>query len=415
MERTRLRVYEVIYKLWFYPTGSLFRIFRMLTRIWHGRLGGLRLIMILAIALLLFIGLGAIHATHPPHGEDRKQLIWIALGLLAFTIANLFHYRRLGRLSYPLFILSLSLLVLVLVGKYLQLNSIVPYVRGASRWINIIPGSSLVRLQPSELAKLTYILALAWYLRHRKNYRTLTGLVAPFTLTLVPMVFILLQPDLGTVLLFLPILFAVLFVAGARIKHLLAVVALGILFMPIFYYGLMENYQKERIEGLFRQNTDDPEWFRGHGYQLYQSKICIGSGRLTGHGFQLSPYVLYKPTPDQHNDFIFAIIAHQWGFRGALLVLALYCLIILCGVEIAHSQTDPFGRLLAVGITALFAAQMFINVGMTMGLTPVTGMTLPFISYGGSSLLTNFLALGLLINVARHRPYQIAPKSFEFD
>ncbi|MBN1845645.1 MAG: rod shape-determining protein RodA [Sedimentisphaerales bacterium] len=401
----------------------------MIQRIWQGRLGGLRLVLILAVAALVGLGLLTIHTSGSGRGQVgsslfvRKQIVWIALGILVFMAVNCVPYRLLGRYSYPLFGLSLILLVVVLAGKYLQLIGLVPSIRGATRWIRLIPiesDSSLVnaaRIQPSELAKLTYILALAWYLRHRENYRSLTGLLGPFALTFLPMVLILLEPDLGTVLLFLPILFAVLFSAGARVRHLLTIILAALAICPIFYLlpGFMKGYQRERIEVLWKQNTDDPYWLNGPGYQLHQSKICIGSGGVTGQGWQLSRFVQYRHPPDQHNDFIFAMIAHQWGFLGALLVLGCYFLVLLGAMEIASSQPDPFGRLIAVGIAALLAAQMFINIGMTMGLMPVTGMNLPFVSYGGSSLLVNFFALGLLINVGRHRAYRITKKAFEFD
>jgi len=377
-------------------------------------LGGLRLIMILAVITLVLIGLVSIYATNPAGQFARKQLIWITLGIAAFIAVNLIHYQRLGQISYFLFVLTLLLLVVVLLGKHLHITSIVPSIRGASRWINIIPGRSLLRLQPSEIAKLTYIIALAWYLRHRRNYRDLAGLIGPFALTILPMFLILLEPDLGTILLFLPILFTVLFVAGARVKHLLMIILAGLLVSPGFYF-VMQDYQRERISVLLKQSSDDPYWLRGPGYQLHKSKICIATGQITGSGWEMSPYARYKPVPDQHNDFIFAMIAHQWGFLGSTFILLLYALVILAGIEIAAEQTDPFGRLLAVGICALLTAQMFINIGMTMGLMPVTGMTLPFVSYGGSSLLCNFLALGLLFNVARHRPYQVTRKPFEFD
>ena len=382
----------------------------MLARIWQGRLGGLRLIMILAVVTLVMIGLGCIHA----QGKTffYKQLIWIALSIAGFIAINMVHYRWLGQISHILFIITLLLLVVVLVGKYMGLVSLVPTIGGSSRWLNVIP---YVRIQPSELTKLTYILALAWYLRHRKNYRFFSGLIGPFALTVLPMVLILLEPDLGTVLLFLPVLFCVLFTAGARIKHLLAVIGIGILLSPLFYF-IMEDYQRDRVRILLKQDSQDAFMLRGPGYQLHQSKICIGSGRFSGHGWGKGIYIIHeKFLPARHNDFIFALIAHQWGFLGSVAVLALYGLIILGGIEIAGQQREPFGRLLAVGITTLLAFQMLINMGMTMGLTPVTGLTLPFISYGGSSLLSSFLALGLLVNVARRRPHQIARKSFEFD
>ncbi|KPK73156.1 MAG: hypothetical protein AMJ79_15310 [Phycisphaerae bacterium SM23_30] len=380
--------------------------------------------MILAVTALVLIGLMSIYATdmtsNPPQHFARKQLNWVALGLAAFFIANLIPYRDLGRYSYGLFGFSLILLILVLLGKFLQLQIFVPEINGAYRWIKLIPlrsNSAIVnaaRIQPSEVAKIAYILALAWYLRHRKNYRTFKGLIGPFLLTLLPMVLILLEPDLGTILLFLPVLFTVLFVAGARAKHLLTIIILTLMFSPVFYF-LMEPYQRQRVQILIRQNSQDPFWRRGPGYQLHRSKICIGTGQVSGYGWDFSPYVRENPPPHKHNDFIFAVIAHQWGFVGGAGLLALFSLLIISGIEIAAQQVEPFGRLLAVGISALLAAQILINIGMTMGLMPITGLTLPFVSYGGSSLLCNFFALGLLINVARHRPMQLARKSFEFD
>ncbi|MBN1764878.1 MAG: rod shape-determining protein RodA [Sedimentisphaerales bacterium] len=392
----------------------------LLKRIWQGHLLGLRLSMILAVIALLAIGLASIYATGRM-GDFRKQLMWIGLGALLFVFLNLFSYRVLGQASDFLFVFTLMLLAFLLVGKYLGWRRVVPVIGGASRWIKLLPLDSsnflvrAARIQPSEIAKLTYILALAWYLRNRKNYRTLSGLIGPFLLTLLPMMLIILEPDLGTTMLFLPVLFIVLFVAGARVKHLLIIIALGLICSPVFYFA-MEDYQKDRIRSLVKQNTDDPYWLRGTGYQLHQSKICIGSGGLTGHGWRRGIYVDYdKFLPERHNDFIFALIAHQWGLLGCLGVLGLYTLVILGGIEIASQHNDPFGRLLAVGISAQIAVQMLINIGMTIGLMPVTGLTLPFISYGGSSLLTSFMALGILCNVARHRRHQIARGAFEFD
>ena len=400
----------------------------MLKEIWQGRLGGLRLVMLLAVLLLVLIGLVTIYATSTDLSGRKttmfaqKQFVWLGLGFLAMAVVNLIPYRTLGRYSNHLFALSLALLFLVLIGKYLQLPRLVPSIRGATRWIQLIPVDSdsfivkAARIQPSEIAKITYVLALAWYLRHRENYRTLKGLIGPFALTLFPMVLILLEPDLGTVLLFLPILFIVLYAAGARMKHLLTFMFLGLILCPVFYYtpGLMKPYQRDRIKVLWNQNTNDPYWLDDSGYQLHRSKVCIGSGQLTGRGWKLYSIARYEYPPDQHNDFIFAMIAHQWGFLGSMVVLLLYSLVILGAIEIAASQSEPYGRLLAVGIATLLAAQMFINIGMTMGLMPITGMNLPFVSYGGSSLLANFLALGLLINVARHRHLLLTRKPFEF-
>jgi len=287
---------------------------------------------------------------------------------------------------------------------------LVPERNFAYRWIKVGP----LHIQPSELAKLMYILALGWYLRNRKTYRRWRGLVGPFVLTGLPMGLILLEPDLGTTLLFPPVLLAMLYAAGAKVKHLLAIIVVGITLAPLMYFKL-EPYQQNRIKVLFKQGSNDPFWMHGHGYQLQRSKICIGSGQLTGHGWGKGIFINYDKLPERHNDFIFALIAHQWGFVGGLAVLGLYLLIILGGIEIASQQTDPFGRLLAFGITIQLLMQMWINIAMTTGLMPTTGLTLPFISCGGSSLLSNFLALGLLVNVARQRPpSRIARGSFEF-
>ncbi len=393
----------------------------MLTNIWQGRLVFLRLIILLAVVVLCLAGLACIKATSGPSGQFIfKQLMWISLGVVCFIAVNLVHYRWLGQISYFLFAISLLLLAMVLAGKYLHLGFLVPSIRGSARWLKLLPLNShnalvqAARLQPSEIAKLAYILALAWYLRHRKNYRTLRGLIGPFALTMLPMMLIILEPDLGTTLLFPPILFAMLFVAGARVRHLLIIILLGLLAAPLFYFT-MKPYQKERIEVLLRQNSKNPYWYRGPGYQLRQSKICIGSGGISGQGWGKGIFIQYRFLPDRHNDFIFALIAHQWGLVGSLILLGLYAVVVIGSVSIASYHCDPFARLVAIGTAALLAAQMFINIGMTMGLMPVTGMTLPFVSYGGSSLVCNFLALGLLFNIARHRPHNLVRDDFEFD
>ena len=232
------------------------------------------------------------------------------------------------------------------------------------------------------------------------------------------MTLILYEPDLGTTLLFLPVLFILLFMAGAKIRHLSLIVFLGLVMAFPFYHLIMPTYQKERIQMLLKQNDANVEWLRDEGYHLERSKTYIATGGLLGQAWKPPDYLQTMVTlPHGHNDFIFSLISHQWGMLGGLLLMVLYILLLLGGVEIAANQPDPYGRLVAVGITALFATQMFVNIGMTMGLLPITGMTLPFVSYGGSSLLSSFMALGLLTNVARHRPYKtLSPNQpFEFN
>jgi len=315
-----------------------------------------------------------------------------------------------------------------LVDKFVDLP-FVPVKHGVRRWIQIGP---LPQFQPSELCKIAYVLALAWYLRYYSNYRKFTGLIGPFILTLLPMALIVFEPDLGTVVLMMPILFAMLFVAGARSRHLLIIILLAIFASPLLWH-FMEPYQRSRISSVLLQsnwirqktlkypmlcrilagNRNNIEtWEKNDGYQLTHSKFAIASGGAGGTGFRKGPYVKYSFLPDRHNDFIFALIGHQWGFRGCAAVLLLYVIIVACGLEIAVANTEPFARLLAVGLVAMFAVEVIVNVSMAIGLMPITGLTLPFVSYGGSSLLVSFLGIGLLNNIGRYRPFTIAAKSF---
>ena len=373
--------------------------------------------VLLAAALLLTaFGLLSIYAGEA--GPDSrptntiKQLALLAVSLGGFLVVQLVGYRRIGYWAYPLFGLILVLLILLVLARKFPMAPFIEPRRNAYRWIVLGP----VSLQVSEYAKIIYILALAAYLRYRTNYRTLRGLLGPFALTLVPVALILKEPDLGTSILLLPTLFVMLFVAGAKIKHLLLILALGAVSVPLFYYSpLMNNYQRTRIQSLFRQEDTDKRWRLNAGYQLNQSKIALGSGQFAGRGFRGSAFFRYNLLPEEHNDFIFAVIGNQWGFIGCMAILFCYLVIIAAGLTIASMTVDPFGRLLAVGVCALILAQAVINVGMTLGLMPITGMSLPFVSMGGSGLIASYLGIGLLADVARRRPVSIAPKPFEFE
>jgi rod shape determining protein RodA len=287
---------------------------------------------------------------------------------------------------------------------------LIPVRRDVRRWIDLGPHS----VQPSEFMKVALILALAWYLRYRKSYRAWLGLIPPFLLTLAPMVLILMQPDLGTLLMLLPVLFMMLFVAGARLRHLATIVLLGCATLPAFYFFGMKPYQRERVQVVFKQNTADETWQMGPGYQLRQGLTALGTGGLTGEGYGEGAFVRYDLLPEEQNDFIFAVIGNQWGLVGCVIVILAYVVIIICGLEVALVTNDPFGRLLAVGVVVMIVVQALLNICMNLGLAPITGMTLPFVSAGGSSLWANFLALGLLVNVAQRRPMLIAHPPFEY-
>jgi len=369
-------------------------------------------------------------------GYAFRQLAYAAVGMVAFAVATLIPYHRVGRFAYPFFAVTLMLLVGVL---------FLPEIRQSHRWIDL----KLVRIQPSEIAKLSFIVLLAWYLRSGDHYRRLGGLIVPFVLTFIPMALILKEPDLGTAILFLPTLYFMLFMAGAKLRHLLGIVAVGtaLVFVPVprridsnmtppevrdrralSYWtyrtsegaeysvsaaplALMKRHQLRRIDGWLRQH--DQTVARDQGFQLRWSKIILGSGKLTGSGDWRDADVYVSVLPEEHTDFIFSIVGGQWGFVGCLAVLGLYGAIFLFGAEIATVTYDPFGRLLAVGVLGLLFSQVLINVGMSMGVMPITGMTLPLVSYGGSSLVINCAALGLLVNVGQRRPILLGRRPFE--
>ena len=395
-------------------------------------------VILVAIAVLVMIGVACIYVTdtHYIAGHDGphnavKQVVRVAVSVLVAMVVLRIGYRRIAEHAYAIFIAALILLIPLLLAKVFKtgFGGLADPRNGAYRWIHL-PGFPL---QPSELMKVAYVIALAWYLRYRKNYRRFSGLMVPFVLSSVPFALILLEPDLGTCLLLLPVLLTMLYMAGARVRHLLIIVLIGVAAAPLAW-GQIRGYQRLRVTAVLLQSDsirravidrEAPydrlatkrqaiEWTAGSGYQLVHSKNAIGSGGLVGYGWGDGVYVESGLLPDRHNDFVFALIAHQWGLLGCLLVLACYAVIVLCGVVIASSTDEPFARLLAVGVLALLVSQVLINIGMAVGLMPITGMTLPFVSYGGSSLLTNFIAIALLVSVSQERPFLLAVRPFEY-
>jgi rod shape-determining protein RodA len=389
------------------------------------------------IALSVF-GILAISASEKAdpdmQGFTQRQVIFALAGLTVFVVITAVPYRVFGRAAYPLFVLTLAMLVLVLK---------LPAQRESHRWIDL----KVFLVQPSEIAKIAFVVMLAWYLRKGDRYRKLGGLAVPFILTVVPMALVLVEPDLGTAMLFLPTLFIMLFLAGAKLRHLFGVIGVAgvLVFLPVphrlpatmrpaeafdreslAYWGSrksaylvsalplagMKHHQISRIVGWLRQDSE--EIARGSGYQLRQSKMVLGAGCLTGQPTASRLQEYFRMLPEDHTDFIFSVIGGRWGLLGCLAILFFYGVIFLFGVEIATTTNDPFGRLLAVGVLAILFSQIAINVSMTMGLMPITGITLPLVSYGGSSLITNFIALALLINVGVRRPILLNRRPFEF-
>jgi cell division protein FtsW (lipid II flippase) len=473
--------------------------------------------------------------------QAAKQLVFLGAALAVFAVALAPSYVRLAKYSYTLYAVSLSALAVLAVFRAggWEIEGFIYRINYAYSWISL-PGVPL-KIQPSEIMKIAFLASLAYYLRFRKNYRTLGGLLVPFALALVPTALVLYQPDLGTAMLFLPVLFLMLFAAGARAKHLLTVIAMGLAMVPVFY-SMMHGYQRMRIDSwllhgcaekvYFAVNrpageedasaaardapgrdreiagtqegdvardgarpagpvpvnplaeatktrletmTDDEKaalvrevtgmwrfrlwrladaisWGEGkaefaeakgrlfrvleeegpgpesfdvmrlffgslldnYGFQLFQAKVAVGSGGLLGRGWLEGTQTRYGFLPEAHTDFLFPTLAEQFGFLGAAAVVVLYGLVCLLGVDVSFSTTEPFGKLLVVGVVSLIAAQSFLNIAMSIGLMPITGIPLPLMSYGGSSLVSSYLALGLLCNVAVRRLYLIAPKPFEW-
>lgn len=370
-------------------------------------------ICVAAAAALSIFGIVTL-STVPPHSGDAadfvlKQIVFVCVGCATAAFVTLPHYRILQRISYPLMIVVLGLLVFVLV--HFVPEAIVRPRNGSRRWINLV----VTDFQPSELAKIAYILSLATYLRFRSNYRSLVGLLMLLGLTFIPLALVLKEPDLGTSLLFLPTLFAMVIAAGAKIKHIVLIIVLGLSIAPLTY-PMLQPHQKDRIDALLAQIKGDSRYEDDIGYQGARAMTLAGSGGWLGAGSGKATELLrYNRLPEDHNDMVFAVVCCRWGFMGALFTWLLFGVFSLGGILTAGYCKDPFGRLVAVGIVAAMFAQMVINTGMNLGLLPITGMTLPFVSYGGSSMVTTWIMVGMLLNIAMRRSQYMARQSFEYD
>ena len=331
-----------------------------------------------------------------------KQFLWLVIGVVSLGITLFVPYRQLREWSYLLYVCAMILLVVVY---------FLPARNGARRWIPI----GTMFLQPSELAKLAFTLALARYLMFRKNQRTAWGLIPPFLMTVLPVLLIIREPDLGTSLLFFPVLFAILFAAGARLKHLVITLCAGLAMIPVLW-NVMSAEQKSRVTAVFMQ-VDGGIPQTGDGYHLHQSKQLLALGGAWGseiNGMPLNDTAAYR-LPAGRTDFVFCLIGERFGVSGTLSVLVLYVILICSGLCVARQTRDPYGRLIAIGLTTLLGTQVIINTSMTVGLAPITGLTLPLVSYGGSSLVLTCVALGLLINIGLRPGYDVAGQPFQFE
>ena len=316
-----------------------------------------------------------------------RQLLWIGLGILSTILVLRIDYFKFQDWAWPIYFVSLFFLTAVLVT---------PARLGAHRWIPLGP----FNFQPSELAKFSAVLALArFFASTRHEYCPHRKKIIPFLIVIIPFALIFKEPDLGSALVLIPVLLGMLYLWGVRLRIIVLFVALALLASPVLF-SLLKDYQKTRLL-VFVNPSLDP---LGAAYTIIQSKIAIGSGCLWGKGFLAGSQTQLRFVPERHTDFIFSVFSEEWGFLGCALLLILFWIVIQRGFSIASQTHDRFGSSLAAGISTLLAFQIIVNLGMTMGLFPVVGMPLPFVSYGGSSIVVTFLCIGLLLNIRIHRP-----------
>ena len=391
--------------------------------------------MFLAALAISLVSIALIYSAkhYSPSAAERtlfiKQAIWVGLGLLMFWLVYKFPLRLHEILAYPYYLVGvLSLVALIFVGSS---------VYGSTRWYNL----GVFNVQPSELMKIVLVIALARFLAYPKRITTnFIWVVVAVLMTLVPVMLVLKQPDLGTSIILLSIMLGMLFWSGLSIymiallitpvmslllayhwitwglffvslivgmfflrpgRWLGSLVILGNLFAgivtPILWHQL-HDYQKERIMSFLNPNLDP----LGAGYQLIQSKVAIGSGGFLGKGYLNSSQARLDFLPMQHTDFVFSVLGEEFGLLGCLLILFLMGYLFYRGIMLAKKSRNNFSSLLACGIISILMVQVFVNVGMTVGLLPVTGIPLPLMSYGGSAMLVNWCMLGLLLNINAH-------------
>jgi rod shape determining protein RodA len=353
---------------------------------------------ILIIAILIScIGISSIYSS--VYQKEAKQwqfqIWWVVLGLIIFIFLSNFNYRALWDITYFLYGLALFLLLLVFVLGAIHL--------GAQRWLKFAG----FNFQPSEIAKLVVVIFLAKYFSSRSIDQVSSSveqkgiwraLILPFIFVAIPMALIIEQPDLGSGIIVLLIFIAVLYIARVRLKYIIILFATAIICLPVFWHFL-KDYQKDRLLVFLNPNIDP----LGAGYTVIQSKIAIGSGGFFGKGWLCGTQSQLHFLPESHTDFIFATFTEEWGFIGSIVLLLLYYLLINRGIKIALRTNDSFGRLLAFGISLMLGIQIFVNIAMNLGLAPIVGLPLPLMSYGGSSVVTTFIALGILANIDKTR------------
>lgn len=346
------------------------------------------------VALVAGIGFIALYsaAGGDLHPWALKHAIRFAAGFCGLIVVALIDIRLWFRFAYVIYGLSLLLLLAVEIKGHIGM--------GAQRWINL----GFIRLQPSEVMKIAVVLALARFFEHAtpEDVKRPLFLVAPAMLALVPTALVMMQPDLGTAIIILAIATAIFFLAGVSLWIFATAICAGVASIPVAWHFL-HDYQKQRILTFLNPESDP----LGAGYHITQSKIALGSGGVGGKGFLQGTQSHLNFLPEKQTDFIFTLLAEEWGLVGGLSLLLLFAVIIAYGFLIALRSNNQFGRLLALGVTVNFALYIFINIAMVMGLIPVVGVPLPMISNGGTAMMAVLFGFGLIMSVYVHRDIRL--------
>ena len=355
-----------------------------------------------AMVVLLFTGISFIYSTGQQVGGPNadifwhRQLQWLGLGICVWLFMSIFDYRMLKFFSPFIYVGCIVLLIAVLIWG--------PKIYGASRWLVFGPGGR-IRLQPSEFAKLGTIIFLSLILAWRNfKINNLAHLALLGIVTLIPFALIVVEPDLGSAIILLPTLAIMIFVAGIKWKYIIIVATCATIFIAAEIVNevyeikpLLRGYQKERIMVFLNPERD----LNNRGYNQFQARLAVGSGGMSGKGFGKGTQntLGFLPQSVSNNDFIFSVIAEETGFIGATALILTYILLIYTMLRTAWLATDPFGRYMAVGIAVVFFVHSFVNIGMSLGIMPITGLPLPQVSYGGSFLIFTMFCLGILQSI----------------
>ncbi|GAB4223534.1 MAG: peptidoglycan glycosyltransferase MrdB [Acidobacteriota bacterium] len=348
------------------------------------------LLMLLALGVIGVIAVSS--ATHDPGGglisrEGWRQLVYLVIGLGVYLVAERIDYHDWADSAW--FLYGAGLIVLA------ALPLVARPINGARAWIDL----GVFRIQPSEPMKAVVVLAAATFLAATAGKLSFRRLVTLGALIGIPVLLIALQPDLGTVLTFVPLFVALAWLAGIRPRVLVVLALIGALLLPVMWFGVLKDYQKERIITVFDPERDPT----GTGYQVIQSRIAVGSGGFAGKGLFRGSQSRLDFLPARQTDFVLAVIAEETGFVGVLVVFGLYAGLLFRAFRTATVARDRLGTFIAVGVASLWAGQIFVNAGMVAGILPTIGVPLPLLSYGGSSVIATFLAFGLVASVRSGR------------